>query len=148
MTLRAIVTGSLSKVPVEKTSSRGNAYLIASVREGSGDATRYVSAFIFAEDEIETVRSLQVGEPISVAGELTVELSEWNGESRLNWKITADAVLSARAKPKQAKLQDGKPASHLPPSSNDSRQPFDTKRWEGGPAHQIADDITFMWEGR
>jgi hypothetical protein len=101
MTLRAIVTGSLSKVPVEKTSSRGNAYLIASVREGSGDATRYVSAFIFAEDEIETVRSLQVGEPISVAGELTVELSEWNGESRLNWKITADAVLSARARPKQ-----------------------------------------------
>ena len=101
MTLRAIVTGSLSKAPVEKTSSRGNAYLIASVREGSGDATRYVSAFIFAEDEIETVRSLQVGEPISVAGELTVELSEWNGESRLNWKITADAVLSARAKPKQ-----------------------------------------------
>jgi hypothetical protein len=120
MTLRAIVTGSLSKVPVEKTSSRGNAYLIASVREGSGDATRYVSAFIFAEDEIETVRSLQVGEPISVAGELTVEQSEWNGESRLNWKITADAVLSARAKPKKAKLQD-------------SRQPLETKRWEGGP---------------
>jgi hypothetical protein len=107
-----------------------------------------LTAFIFAEDEIETVRSLQVGEAISVAGELTVELSEWNGESRLNWKITADAVLSARAKPKQAKLQDGKPASHLPPSSNDSRQPFDTKRWEGGPAHQIADDIPFMWEGR
>jgi hypothetical protein len=120
MTLRAIVTGSLSKVPVEKTSSRGNAYLIASVREGSGHATRYVSAFIFAEDEIETVRSLQVGEAISVAGELTVELSEWNGESRLNWKITADAVLSARAKPKKAKLQD-------------SRQPLETKRWEGGP---------------
>ena len=120
MTLRAIVTGSLSKVPVEKTSSKGNAYLIASVREGSGDATRYVSAFIFAEDEIETVRSLQVGEPISVAGELTVEQSEWNGESRLNWKITADAVLSARAKPKKAKLQD-------------SRQPLETKRWEGGP---------------
>ena len=101
MSVRAIIAGSLSKTPVEKTSSRGNAYLIASVREGSGDATRYVSAFIFAEDAIETVRSLQVGEPISVAGELTVELSEWNGASRLNWKITADAVLSARTRPKQ-----------------------------------------------
>lgn len=125
MTLRAIVTGSLSKAPVEKTSSRGNAYLIASVREGSGDATRYVSAFIFAEDEIETVRSLQVGEPISVAGELTVELSEWNGEPRLSWKITADAVLSAKAKPKKAK------------PSQDNPQPFDTKRWEGGPGDGI-----------
>src|ERR1700722_894927 len=109
MTLRAIVTGSLSKAPVEKTSSRGNAYLIASVREGSGDATRYVSAFIFAEDEIETVRSLQVGEPISVARELTVELKEWSGETKLNWSIRADAVLSARAKHKpKAKQRTGR----------------------------------------
>ena len=102
MTLRAIVTGSLSKVPVEKTSSKGNAYLIASVREGSGDATRYISAFIFAEDAIETVRSLQVGEPISVAGELTVELKEWSGETKLNWSIRADALLTARKPPKAA----------------------------------------------
>ena len=109
MTLRAIITGSLSKAPIEKTSSKGDAYLIASVRDGSGDATRYISAFIFAEDAIETVRSLQVGEPISVARELTVELKEWSGETKLNWSIRADAVLSARAKHKpKAKQRTGR----------------------------------------
>jgi hypothetical protein len=101
MSIRAIITSSLSKAPIEKTSNKGNNYLIANIREGSGDATRYVSAFIFAEDAIDAVRALQIGDPLSVAGELTVELSEWNGEARLSWKITADAVLSAKAKPKQ-----------------------------------------------
>src|ERR1700722_2753600 len=109
MSIRGILTGSLSKAPIEKTTSTGNAYLIANVRGGSGDATRYVSAVIFAEDAIETVRSLQVGEPISVAGELTVELKEWSGETKLNWSIRADALLSARAKHKpKAKQRTGR----------------------------------------
>jgi hypothetical protein len=35
MSIRAIITGSLSKAPIEKTSSKGNRYLIANIREGS-----------------------------------------------------------------------------------------------------------------
>jgi hypothetical protein len=71
---------------------------------------------------IEALKELAVGEPIAVSGEFDCELwtPEGGGESRLSWKIRADAVLSAKAKPKKAKLQD-------------SRQPLETKRWEGGP---------------
>jgi hypothetical protein len=110
MSIRGILTGSLSKAPIEKTTSKGNVYLIANVREGSGDATRYVSAFIFAEDAIDTVRALQVGEPISVAGELAVELKEWNGETKLNWSIRVDGILSAR-KPKSVNGRESAAAS-------------------------------------
>jgi integrase len=46
-------------------------------------------------------------------------------EDRLSWSIMVDAVLSARAKPKKAK------------PSQDNPQPFDTKRWEGGPGDGI-----------
>ena len=44
----------------------------------------------------------QQGEPISVARELTVELKEWSGETKLNWSIRADALLTARKPPKAA----------------------------------------------
>jgi hypothetical protein len=47
------------------------------------------------------------------------------GEDRQSWSIMVDAVLSARAKPKKAK------------PSQDNPQPFDTKRWEGGPGDGI-----------
>ena len=61
------------------------------------------------------------GDPLAVAGEFDCQAYKTDaGEDRLSWSIMVDAVLSARAKPKKAKLQD-------------SRQPLETKRWEGGP---------------
>ena len=60
---------------------------------------------VVAFDEASTaaVLSMKVGEPIAVSGEFSAELwtPEGGGEPRLSWKITADAVLSAKAKPKQ-----------------------------------------------
>ena len=55
------------------------------------------------EFAIEEILRLCVGEPIAVSGEFDCALwtPEGGGESRLSWKITADAVLSAKAKPKQ-----------------------------------------------
>ena len=92
------------------------------LREKVNGSTRWWSVVAFDEASIAAVLSMKVGDPIAVSGEFDCELwtPEGGGESRLSWKITADAVLSTRAKPKKAKLQD-------------SRQPLETKRWEGGP---------------
>ena len=70
-----------------------------SIRE---DAYRRNSAWLRIH-RAEFVLSKKVGEPIAVSGEFSAELwtPEGGGEPRLSWKITADAVLSAKAKPKQ-----------------------------------------------
>ena len=122
MTARSLVNGALFKAPQTKTSKAGRPYAIATIREGTGERVRWWKAFVFNEFAIEEILRLGDGDPIAVSGEFDCELwtPEGGGESRLSWKITADAVLSTRAKPKKAKLQD-------------SRQPLETKRWEGGP---------------
>jgi hypothetical protein len=120
MSARAIVSGVLFMAPASKTSKAGKPYVVATVRQGSGETARWWKVFVFSESPIEEILRLGDGEPIAVAGEFDCEFyTPPGGEPRLGWKITADAVLSARVKPKKSKPQD-------------SRQPFETKRW-GGP---------------
>ena len=122
MTARALVSGVIFKAPVEKTSKAGNAYVTATIRDGKGDAARWWKALVFGDDAMAEVLRLGDGDPLAVAGEFDCQAYKTDaGEDRLSWSIMVDAVLSARAKPKKAK------------PSQDNPQPFDTKRWEGGP---------------
>jgi hypothetical protein len=117
MSARAIVAGAIFKEPQTKIIKTGKPYAVATIRECSGERVRWWKAFFFNESAIE---ELGDGGSIAVAGEFDCEpYTPPGGELRLSWKIIADAVLSARAKPKKSKPQDG-------------RQPFETKRW-GGP---------------
>jgi hypothetical protein len=101
MSARAIVSGVLLRAPVSETSKAGKSYVVATVREGSGETARWWKVFVFSESAIEEILRLGDGEPIAIAGEFDCELyAPPGGESRLSWKITADAVLSGRAKPK------------------------------------------------
>ena len=51
--------------------------------------------------EIESLKAMTPGEPIAACGEITAEIYAPTGsESRINWRITVDAVLSARKPPK------------------------------------------------
>jgi hypothetical protein len=79
------------------------AFTTFTIRENVNGATRWWSVVAFDEASIAAVLSMKVGEPIAVSGEFSAELwtPEGGGEPRLSWKITADAVLSAKAKPKQ-----------------------------------------------
>ena len=103
MSARAIVSGALHKSAEERTSKNGNPFATFTIRESLNGATRWWQAIAFDEASIAAVLSLKVGEPIAVSGEFSAELwtPEGGGEPRLSWKITADAVLSAKAKPKQ-----------------------------------------------
>ena len=102
MTARAIVSGIIFKAPQTKTSKAGKPYAIATIREGTGERVRWWKAFVFNEFAIEEILRLGDGDPIAVSGEFDCELwtPEGGGESRLSWKITANAILSAKAKPK------------------------------------------------
>jgi hypothetical protein len=100
MSDRAIISGVLFRAPVTKTSKSGNLYVLATLRSGSGNVARWWKVFVFNESAIEEVSRLEDGDPIAVAGEFECEIyAPAGGESRLSWRITADAILSAR-KPK------------------------------------------------
>ena len=108
MSARASVSGALFKAPQTKISKAGKPYAIATIREGTGERARWWKAFVFNESAIEEVMRLGDGEPIAVSGEFECELyAPAGGESRLSWKITADAILLAhrKAKPKAEERQ-------------------------------------------
>jgi hypothetical protein len=101
MSARAIVSGVLFKAPQAKVSKAEKPYVLATIREGTGERTRWWKVFIFSESACEEALRLGDGEPIAVAGEFDCELyAPEGGAARLSWKLTADAVLSARRKPK------------------------------------------------
>jgi hypothetical protein len=89
MSARALVNGALHKAAEERTSKAGTRFSTFTLREKVNGSTRWWSVVAFDEASIAAVLSMKVGEPIAVSG-----------EPRLSWKITADAVLSAKAKPK------------------------------------------------
>ena len=103
MSARALVSGALLKAAEERTSKAGNPFATFTLREKVNGSTRWWSVVAFDEASIVAVLSMKVGEPIAVSGEFSAELwtPEGGGEPHLSWKITADAVLSAKAKPKQ-----------------------------------------------
>jgi single-stranded DNA-binding protein len=99
--MRCVVSGSLSKQPIEKTSKSGNSYLLVKIVEKNGEKKRWISAFIFDEAACEEVRRLGDGDPLAVAGEVEADVyTPDGGEPRINWTIVVDALISARRKPK------------------------------------------------
>ena len=95
-------TGRSIKLP-RNAPRRRHAVFDFTLREKVNGSTRWWRVVAFDEASIAAVLSMKVGEPIAVSGEFSAELwtPEGGGEPRLSWKITADAVLSAKAKPKQ-----------------------------------------------
>jgi hypothetical protein len=99
--MRAIISGSLFKQPIEKTSAAGKPYVLATIVEKIGDKKRWIKAFIFSESTCAEVRRLGDGDPIAVAGEIDADVyTPQGGEPRVNWTVVVDGVLTAR-KPKR-----------------------------------------------
>jgi single-stranded DNA-binding protein len=95
---RAVIAGSLHKAVEIRTAKSGNSFAVFTIREAVNGATRWWRSVAFDEAAIAALKELDAGAPIACAGEIDCELwtPDDGREPRLNWKITADAVLSAR----------------------------------------------------
>jgi hypothetical protein len=103
--------------PAYKISKAGNPYASATVREGSGEATRWRKVFVFNEADRGNL-ALVDGEPIAVAGEFDAEIyAPAGGEARVTWRIRADAVLSVK-KPKARKSARAVPLNNRHPAAS------------------------------
>jgi len=112
MSARAIVAGALAKAADLRTSKNGNSFATFSIRESLNGSSRWWQAITFDENAIEAVKELAVGEPIAVACQIDAEIYAPAGsESRINWRITVDAVLTARRRPKARQAHDKTPST-------------------------------------
>jgi single-stranded DNA-binding protein len=101
MSTRAIVSGALHKGAEFRTSKNNRSYATFTIRESHANAARWWQAITFNESTLGAIGELVAGEPLAVTGEIDVEIyAPAGGETRLNWKIVVDAVLSTRTKPK------------------------------------------------
>lgn len=101
MTARILLPGVLHKAPVRKTAKTGRPYVLATLREVNGDAMRWWKLFVFHESAIEEIERLGEGDVIAASG--IFEATIWTPEGkqpRVSLSLTADAILSAKAKPK------------------------------------------------
>ena len=96
--IRGIVSGVLTRAPAERESKGGRPYLLATIREGSGDKARWISAFAFNDEAREAISGMAAGEAVAVAGELDAEIyTPEGGQPRVSWSIRADAVLTTNS---------------------------------------------------
>jgi hypothetical protein len=103
MSARAIVSGTLFKAPVSKTSKAGKPYAFATIREGIGDAARWWKVFVFGDDAIAEVLRLGDGDPLAVGGEFDCQAYKTEaGDDRLSWSIMVDGVLTARKRKRES----------------------------------------------
>lgn len=127
MTARAIVSGVLTRAAQQRTSKSGNPYVLATVRDGNGDAVRWWSVIAFNAASMGEILKLREGDPIAISGEFDAEIYRPDGkEPRVSWKITADAILSAR-----------RPAKERKPEPKASTA-FVTDRWAGSKPNDAA----------
>lgn len=97
MSARAIISGTLAKLPIRRVSKAQKTYLVATVR----DREAWWSVLIFDELDIATLEAMSVGEPIAVAGAFEATVWSPGGRGpRVNLSLMADAILTARHEPK------------------------------------------------
>jgi hypothetical protein len=156
MTARAIVSGVLHKAPIEKVSKAGNPFATFPIRENVNGVTRWWQAITFNDNEIEVLKELSVGEPIAVCGEISAEIYAPAGsESRINWRITVDAVLSARKvkpegatrKPQAAKRDRAEASSARQAEASNTGGALAAASW-ASPSPLMNDDDPFAPEWR
>ena len=81
----------------------------------NGSALEYWEVVTFSDSAREELEGLTEGASLSAVGALHVETYEWNGETRLKLKLTADRVLALKPKPREAKpMADKLPSARAP----------------------------------
>jgi len=85
--MHALINGYVFRDPERKTAKSGAPYAKATIKDGRGDETIFVSVMAFREC-IDALMQATDGDAISVAGELKLRCYEKNGE----WKPAADVI--------------------------------------------------------
>jgi hypothetical protein len=104
----ALISGTIFRAPVQKTSKAGKPYTSCTVKAGSDDSGGgdFWSVLCFSESaQLELLR-LEAGDAVSVRGKMKLEIFE----ARISRSIFADAALGLRPAPREKKPKAAKAA--------------------------------------
>jgi hypothetical protein len=139
MSLRVMASGVLYSFALKVSAANKN-YGLAKVRVGSGDAAVWPSAFIFGAGLIEEFERLQIGEPVTVCGELDAKIyAKDGGEPRISLSIKVDAIISTRA----PKRERRKTERQSPTQRASARETADRSWAAPARGEELSDDLPF-----
>jgi single-stranded DNA-binding protein len=130
MSTATLITGKLVGEPTTRSTRTGGDVTFFKLKVASGNRLEFWSVATFSDTAREELAGLNEGDALSAVGELQVEIYEWKGETRINFKLTADRILALRPKPKARQAHKELPprtgravaaASRAAPSRNDNQ---------------------------
>lgn len=120
MTIHALVSGTVSGVPIARTTAAGKPWASLKLATGDQGLAGYVSVSAFSSDAVEALLAIPDGSPVSVQGRL--EVRTWAGRDqveRQGLSLVATAVMALEAAPPKRRttapaLKSGRPPTPLP----------------------------------
>ena len=107
--IHAMLSGTLSADPVERSSSKGNRYVTATLRVAAGPESVFVGVAAFDTTAADRLTAMRKGAGISITGEL--QLNPWtdrDGVEHRDWRVIANEVLSvSQAARRRRAIGDG-----------------------------------------
>lgn len=127
--MHILVTGTLHKPAVTRTSSNGNAYVTATIRttQKSRDGeteTLFASVIAFRDEARDTLARLNPGDAVSIGGACTVGIWERDNQYHPSLSIVAETVAAARPaqrrkEPETRDTRGSRGAPHATPDEPD-----------------------------
>ena len=132
MTIHALVSGALFKLPEQRLSKIGKPFVTGTLRVPEGNNLQFVRFIAFSETAQAELLRLDDGDAISAQGTFKAETYEKDGEHRISLSLIADQVLALRQPPRERRAE---PA----PQDTRSRQERCAGSWKpgGGPNDAI-----------
>jgi hypothetical protein len=109
MSQQALISGRLQGAPTTRPTRTGGEWTAFKLKVASGNRVEFWNVSTFSDTARSEIAGLGEGDALSAVGEISVETYQWNGETRVSLKLTADRILAL--KPKPAKPKDKPPRS-------------------------------------
>lgn len=120
--MHILITGTLHKPAVTRTSSNGNTYTTANIRttqkNRNGETEPvWTNVVAFRDEARETLARLAAGDAVSIGGSFTVGIWERDGQPYPSISVVADTVAVARPAPRKPEPRSPAPgpAVYTPP---------------------------------
>jgi single-stranded DNA-binding protein len=112
MSVAILVSGSIFREPVQRTSQAGKRYVVTTLKAAAADnsTSDFWSVLAFGDTAGAELLRLAVGERVTIQGGLKLELFEKDGHARISRTIFVDHVMALRQPPKERKPKAAKVA--------------------------------------
>jgi single-stranded DNA-binding protein len=113
MTAYALISGTVFRAPMQRTSQSGKRYVVTTLKAAAVDnsSSDFWSVLAFGDTAGAELMRLAIGERVTIQGGLKLEIFEKDGQARISRTIFADHVMALRQPPKERKPKAGSKAA-------------------------------------